>query len=428
MAHDRMQGRPCVQEEEVEVSRKRAVAWAGLAVVGVMLLPACGTNQSSSGADGSSCDASKGSLVIGLIAPLSGGLSAYGLGIKNSADLAIRQANQKCAVPGYRLAFQPEDDQGTPQIAAQAATELASDPNIAAVIGTYNSSTAQSVAPILTQQNIVEVSPGNTDPALTMGPEAATAPKRQFPTYFRLATTDLLQGPFGAEYLVQKAGKKKIAVIDDGKTYGVGLTQNFVPEAQQLGADIVARERVGEKDTDFSSVIAKIRPMNPDAVYYGGEFPVAGPLSKQLADAGLAIPVMGGDGMADKQYVGLGGRQGDLATGIGAPVESLPSAKAFTDAYASAGYAESYSPYGPLSYDSANVIINALAKVVGNGDFTSSRRQELVDAVQQTNLDGASGKVSFDEFGDTSNKVLTVYTVRGDNFAPVETGTFTAQH
>ena len=129
-----------------------------------MLLPACSTNQSSESADGSSCDTSKGSLVIGLIAPLSGGVSAYGLGIKNSADLAIRQANQKCAVPGYRLVLQPEDDQSTPQVAAQAATELASDPNIAAVIGTYNSSTAQSVAPILAQQNIVEVSPGNTDP------------------------------------------------------------------------------------------------------------------------------------------------------------------------------------------------------------------------------------------------------------------------
>ena len=402
---------------------------AAAIVAGVVLLAACGTNQSSSSAaGGSSCDSSKGSLVIGLIAPLSGGLSSIGLGMKNSADLAIRQANEKCAVPGYRLVFQPDDDQGTPQVAAQAASELASDPNIAAVVGTYNSSTAQSVAPILEQQNIVEVSSGNTDPVLTMGPQAATAPKRQFPTYFRLATTDLLQGPFGAQYLVQKAGKKRIAVIDDGKTYGVGLTENFVKEAKQLGADVVAQERVGEHDTDFSSVIAKVRPTNPDAVYYGGEFPVAGPLSKQLADAGLAIPVMGGDGIADKQYVTLGGRQGDLATGIGAPVESLPSAKAFTDAYAAAGYTDSYSAYGPLTYDSANVIINALATVVKKGDFSSSRRQDLVDAVQQANLDGTSGKVSFDQYGDTTNKVLTVYTVQGDNFVPVTTGTFTAPH
>ncbi|MCH6165113.1 branched-chain amino acid ABC transporter substrate-binding protein [Pseudonocardia alaniniphila] len=388
----------------------------------MLLLAACGTNQSSDGAAGSSCDTSKGPLVIGMIVPLSGGVSAVGLGMRNSADLAIRQANEHCAVPGYRLVFQPEDDQEVPQVAAQAATTLASNPQVAAVLGTLNSSTAQTVAPILAREGIAQVSPANTNPALTVGPDAA-APKRQFPTYFRLATTDLLQGPFAARYLVQEAGKKRIAVIDDGKAYGAGLTQTFVAEAQQLGADVVARERVGEHDTEFSSVITRIRSANPDAVFYGGEFPVAGPLSKQLADAGLSIPVMGGDAINDKQFIALGGRQSDLATSIGAPAQSLPSAKSFLDQYAAA-YTEPATVYGPLSYDSANVVIDALAKVVSRGDFTSSRRQELIHAIQQTNLEGAAGHVSFDQFGDTTNKVLTVYTVRGGDFVPVETGTF----
>ncbi|WP_433294022.1 branched-chain amino acid ABC transporter substrate-binding protein [Pseudonocardia sp. CA-142604] len=403
--------------------RKRVFAWTGTALAGVILITACGTNQSGDEDSGDSCGTSKGTLVIGMIVPLSGGVSATGLGMRNAADLAIRQANDKCAVPGYRLALQPEDDQSVPQVAAQAATTLASDPNVAAVLGTANSSTAQTAAPILARENIVEISPANTSPTLTLGPDAA-APKRQFPTYFRLATTDLLQGPFGAQYLVQKAGKKRIAVIDDGKTYGVGLTQTFVPEVQQLGAEVVARERVGEHDTDFSGVIARIRPTNPDVVFYGGEYPVAGPLSKQLADAGLAIPLMGGDAVNDKQYIALGGRQGDLATSIGAPARSVPSARSFLNQYAAAGYAEPESVYGALSYDSANTVIAALAKVVSRGDFTSSRRQELIDAVQQTNFDGATGHVSFDEFGDTTNKVLTVYAVQGGDFAPVETGTF----
>jgi branched-chain amino acid transport system substrate-binding protein len=403
------------------VIRKRA--FAATALSGVMLLAACGTNQSSDGAAGSSCDTRKGALVIGMVAPLSGGVSAVGLGMRNSADLAIRQANGKCAVPGYQLVFQPEDDQAIPQVAAQAATTLASDPHVVAVLGTANSSTAQSVAPILARENIVQVSPANTNPTLTLGPDAA-APMRQFPTYFRLATTDLQQGPFGAQYLVQKGGKKRIAVIDDGKTYGVGLAQTFVTEARRLGADVVAQERVGEHDSDFSSVITRIRPTNPDAVFYGGEYPVAGPLSKQLADAGLSIPVMGGDAINDKQFVVLGGRQGDLATSIGAPAQNLPSARSFLKQYAAAAYVEPSAVYGALSFDSANVVIDALAKVVSGGDFTSSRRQELIDAVQQTNIEGATGHVSFDRFGDTTNKVLTVYAVQGDDFVPVDTGAF----
>jgi branched-chain amino acid transport system substrate-binding protein len=133
---------------------------------------------------------------------------------------------------------------------------------------------------------------------------------------------------------------------------------------------------------------------------------------------------MGGDGIADPQYIELGGRPGDFATNIGAPVESLSSARAFVDAYAAAGYPEPSSAYGPMTFDATNVIIGALAGVVRNGPFEESSRQRLVEAVQRTNLPGASGMVAFDEFGDTTNKVLTVSTVKDGEFEPLETGVF----
>jgi len=410
------------------MTRRRTIVTAAL-LAGALGLTACGTNRQEStggGAGSSSCDTSKGTLVIGMVAPLSGSLSALGLGMSHSADLAVNQANQKCAVPGYKLVFQPEDDQATPQVAAQAATKLASDPNVAGVVGTLNSSTSQTVQPILADRSIVQISPANTNPTLTLGPNATSAPSRPFPTYFRVATTDLIQGPFAAQYLVQKAGKKNIAVIDDGKTYGAGLAETFSQEATKLGAKVVARERVGEKDTDFSGVIAKIRPLNPDAVYYGGEYPVAGPLSAQLAGAGLNIPLMGGDGIVDKQFVALGGRAGDLATNVGAPAQSLPSAKQFIADYDAAKYAEPFSAYGAFTYDATNVIIAAVAKAVQGGAWSEDTRKTVVQNVQATNAQGALGPISFDQYGDTTNKVLTVYTVQGDDFAPIDgsTGSF----
>jgi branched-chain amino acid transport system substrate-binding protein len=410
------------------MTRRRTIVTAAI-LAGALGLTACGTNreEATGTGGGAACDTSKGTLIIGMIAPLSGGLSALGLGMKNSADLAVDQANQKCTVPGYQLAFQPEDDQATPQIANQAATKLASDPNVVGVVGTLNSSTSQTVQPILHERDIVQISPANTGPALTMGENAATAPTRQFDNYFRVATTDLIQGPFAANYLVQTAGKKNIAVIDDGKTYGSGLAEQFSQQATKLGAKVVAREKVGERDTDFSGVIAKIRPMNPDAVYYGGEYPVAGPLSAQLAAAGLNVPLMGGDGIVDPQFVALGGRAGDLATNVGAPAASLPSAQQFIKDYQAANYPEEYGAYGAFTYDATNVIIAALAKALANGDYSEAKRADIVKAVQDTKIDGAGGPISFDQYGDTTNKVLTVYTVEGDNFAPVEgsTGSFT---
>jgi branched-chain amino acid transport system substrate-binding protein len=409
------------------MDRKRTVVATAALLAGALALTACSTNRTETGgaSSGSSCDTSKGTLVVGFVAPLSGGLSALGLGMKNSADLAVNQANQACKVPGYKLALQAEDDQATAQIAGQAATKLASDPNVVGVVGTLNSSTAQSVAPILAQKKIVEISPANTNPSLTQGDNPAS-PSRPYATYFRVATTDAVQGPFAAQYLVGKAAKKKIAVIDDGKTYGAGLASAFAAEAQKRGATIVAQEKVGEKDTDFSGVVSKIRPLAPDAVYYGGEYPVAGPLSKQLADAGLNVPLMGGDGIVDDTYASLGGREGDLATSVGAPADQLPSAKAFIDAYKAAGYKEAYSTYGALTYDATAVLISGLTTAVGSGTFGDTTRDALLTAVQDTNLDGASGKVSFDQYGDTTNKVLTIYSVQGGKFAPVESGEFRA--
>ncbi|WP_253840052.1 branched-chain amino acid ABC transporter substrate-binding protein [Actinokineospora globicatena] len=401
---------------------------AAVLVAGALLLAACGTNKTESGSGGGnnqSCDQSKGTLVIGVIAPLSGGLSALGLGIRNSAQLAADQANEKCAVPGYKLQVQPEDDQATAQVGAQAATRLSSNANVVGVVGTLNSSVAQSVQPILKGKNIVQVSPANTNPSLTRGAEYGTAPKRQFENYFRVCATDDLQGPFAAKYLVGKAGKKSIAIITDGKTYGEGLAAEFKKQAEKDGATIVATAKVGEKDTDFSGVIGTISGSKPDAVYYGGEYPQAGPLSKQLKDAGLNIPVMGGDGIYDGKYIELGGKEGDLATSVGAPTDTLDTAKAFVSAYKAKAYKDDFSAYGAFAYDAANAIIGSLGKALtGGAEWSEAKRTDVISNVGTYSAEGATGEIKFDQYGDSTNKLLTVYKVSGGKWVADETGTF----
>jgi len=408
--------------------RNQTVKAAALVAAGVLLLAACGTNKEETPAGGegnqASCDQSKGALVVGVIAPLSGELSALGKGIENSTRLAVDQANEECSVPGYKLAVQAEDDQKNPQLGAQAATKLASTPGVVGVVSTLNSSVSQSVQPILDQAGILQISPANTADALTKGEEAETAPERPYKTYFRTCTVDSLQGPFAADYLVEKSGKKKVAIITDGLTYGEGLANSFAKRAEEKGATIVTRQKVGERDTDFSGVIAAVKPFAPDAVYYGGQYPQAGPLSKQLAGAGLNVPVMGGDGIFDDTFIELGGKDSDLATSVGAPTEDLDSAKAFVEAYEGAGYKEGFSAYGAFAYDAANAIIASLAETIGDGEWEDSMRPKLVEATQGYEGEGATGKVSFDEFGDSTNKVLTIYQVSSGKWGAIETGEY----
>jgi branched-chain amino acid transport system substrate-binding protein len=173
--------------------------------------------------------------------------------------------------------------------------------------------------------------------------------------------------------------------------------------------------------------VSVVKQKNPGLVYYGGEYPEASLISSQMKSGGLRVPLMGGDGIYDPTYIKVAkaNAEGDYATSVGAPTDQLDSAKQFVADYKAAGYSEGYSAYGAYAYDAANVVINALAKVLpGKDKIDDSVKQAIVDAVQNTNTNGVTGAISFDQYGDTTNKVLTVYTVKGGNWVPAKTEAF----
>ena len=397
----------------------------GIAVVAASLaFTGCGSRtEATSGATGGTAKVAK----IGVIAPLSGDLSALGLGIRNSVDLAIRQANDAGTIPGWKLELAAEDDEAKPDTGKNAATKLASDAEVVGVVGTLNSSVAQSVIPVLDAAKIVQVSPANTNPALTKGADYLTNPVRPNANYFRTCTTDSVQGPFAARYLFEKAGAKKVATIHDKKTYGQGLVDAFTAEFKKLGGEIVAAETINPDDANYSAVISKVKTAGPAAVYYGGEFPQAGPLSKQMKAAGLNVPLMGGDGIFAADFIKLAGDSGagDLSTAVGAPLEKMAKGAEFKAAYEKMAFKEPYEAYGAYAYDAAQSIIEALKVSLKSATAVDdAAKQATIDALGKVSFDGVTGKVSFDQYGDTTSRVLTVYTVEGGKWAAKDTAAF----
>ncbi|MCD2197701.1 branched-chain amino acid ABC transporter substrate-binding protein [Actinomycetospora endophytica] len=381
-----------------------------------LALTGCGSGGSANG----ECDTDKGTLTVGLIAPLSGELANIGLGMRNSADLAVRQANDRCAVQGYRLELQSRDDRGDPATGAAAAKDLAANPTLIGVVGTYNSSTAQTVQPVLGNAGIVQVSPGNTNISLTRGANPVSAPLRQYQTYFRVVATDAVQGPAAADHLAA-IGKTKVAVVSDGQTYGEGIANEFAKQFGTRGGQVVMRMTL-PAGTAPDAAVAAVSRTRPDAVFYGGEYPDGGPLSRALS--GLGIPLMGGDGIVNPDYVTAGGRSGDLGTSVGPPTETLPGAKGFIDAYRTAGYRESYGQYGAFSFDAANVVMTSVAGVIdarGDGEWSTGLRPAVDQAVQSYDGDGITGPISFDRFGDVGTDAVTVYQLVGGRWIPDRT-------
>ncbi|SEQ40785.1 amino acid/amide ABC transporter substrate-binding protein, HAAT family (TC 3.A.1.4.-) [Streptomyces sp. yr375] len=391
---------------------------------GALTLTACGSRDS--GDKGS--DSSGTTVTIGVDAPLTGDLSAMGLGIKNSVDLAVKNANKQKYVDGVTFKIEAKDDQAQPSAGQQNAAALVADKSVLGVVGPLNSSVAESMQKVFDDAKLVEISPANTGPSLTQGADWQTKKVRGYKSYFRTATTDAIQGPFAAQYVFNDAKKKKVFVIDDKKTYGAGLAGTFTDEFKKLGGTVVGTQHINPDTKDFSAVATEVKNSGADVVYYGGEYPQAGPLSKQIKAAGAKIPLVGGDGINSADYIPLAGASatGDLSTSVGAPVEELASAKTFVADYAAAGYKDAYSAYGGYAYDSAWAIIEAVKKVVtdNSGKLPDDARAKITAAVQNVSFDGVTGKVAFDEYGDATNKQLTVYAVENGAWKAVKSGTF----
>ncbi|GAA1218485.1 branched-chain amino acid ABC transporter substrate-binding protein [Streptomyces sp. NPDC058441] len=389
---------------------------------GALTLTACGSRDDNKGSDSSK----KATVIIGVDAPLTGQNSATGLGIQGGVQIAVNDANKNNTVPGVTFKVQALDDKAIPAQGQSNATQLVQNDKVLGVVGPLNSGVATQMQQVFATANLVEVSPSNTAPELTQGKNWQTSKSRPFKTYFRTATTDALQGGFAADYAYNTLKKRKVFVVDDKQTYGAGLAKLFKAGFTKAGGKVTGQDHVNTGDTDFSALVTKIKNSKADLVYYGGQYDESEKLTKQLKDGGAKVPLFGGDGMFSDTYIQTAGKtsEGDLATSVGQPVDSLPSAADFIKKYKASGLKGDYGTYGGYSYDAATAIIKAIGNVVKDGKVPSDARSKIVGEVQKTKFDGIAGPVSFDEYGDTTNKQLTVYQVVDGKWKAVKSGTF----
>ncbi|HXY92355.1 MAG TPA: branched-chain amino acid ABC transporter substrate-binding protein [Acidimicrobiia bacterium] len=357
-------------------------------------------------------------LTIGVIAPIDAGLTSFGQGIRNSVQLAVDQADADKTIPGWTVKLRVLDDSSDPAKGKAAAAKLAADPNVVAVVGPYNSGVAEQAAPVLAKRGIALVSPSNTLTSLTLGADP-THPKRPWKTYFRLVGPDSLQ----AEFLASKAhalGFSSAAVVSETKAVSKGLADRFADAFTADGGTVTVHQTVPDNATDFTTFLQAAAPTTPSLIFFGGEYNVAATLRTAATSAGLTVPVMGGDGMNDPAYISGAGAAaaGSYASGVGAPLATLPGANEFLAAYNQAGFTSAPTDYGPDAYDAANAVLAALKPVLqGKQSLPSNTRASVVSGLQKTHTTGVTGDISFDSYGDRVDPTFTLYTVAGSPLA-----------
>ncbi len=405
------------------------------------ILVACGSG--TTGSSGSTTPAAGSTTIkIGTDLPTSGKDSSNGKPAEDGAHLAVDQANANHTIPGYTFVFVPKDDVGPsgahdPAVGTQNVTSLIGDALVAGIIGPFNSNVAKAEMPITNQAPIAQISPANTNPCLTKDTveSGCSGSNNLIPTlrpsgkvnYFRVATTDDHQGPAGANYLYKTLGLHKVYVIDDAETYGVGIANSFSKEWQSLGGTLLGHSSEPGSTTSYVSLLTQIAAKHPDAIYFGGVNSTGGDLIRQqmLQVPGLqSTPLAGGDGIVTSDYASvIGVNKGGPAYGTVATVDvaQVPTASTFIQQFNKTYGATNFGAYSAASYDSANILIQAIKTALANGAKTPQNssdaagakafRLAVINAIQNISYNGILGHQSFDANGDTTNRVITIYKV-----------------
>jgi branched-chain amino acid transport system substrate-binding protein len=105
-------------------------------------------------------------IVIGLIAPLTGPVAAYGDQVKNGAQVAVDQINKNGGILGEQVVLKLADDAGEPKQGVSAANQIVGE-GIRFVVGPVTSGVAMPASDVLAENGVLMVTPTATTPDLT---------------------------------------------------------------------------------------------------------------------------------------------------------------------------------------------------------------------------------------------------------------------
>jgi branched-chain amino acid transport system substrate-binding protein len=366
------------------------------------------------------------SITIGINLPLTGADAHDAELIKDGALLAIEDANAQGGVAGYKINVMVLDDgtatagQYDPAQAATNARKMVSDKSVVAAIGPQMSGSGKAMAPILSQGNLATVTPSSTNPDITDPKFAGQYRPAGKAIYFRTVTTDAFQGPNMANYFADSLHVKSVYVLDDSGAYGVGIADAFQRQAEKRGVKVLGRDQLNPKEADYTTILTKIKSLNPDALYYGGVAQAGVKVVKQSFDIMPKMIRGGGDGLYGAEILkgaGFPSAEGLYAT-IAAPnILDNPEAKTFVEKFAKK-YSQQPENYSITAYDAALVIIDAIKRVAASGKEVN--RDSVRDALQAAKLKTLQGEISFDQNGDINNRVISVFQIHQDPKYPAD--------
>ena len=376
-----------------KISRRSFLAAAGVSAAALALTACGGSSSTAASASTAAGSAASGDTIkVGVLGPMTGDVSVYGLAVINGATLYLEQVNANGGVNGKQLEIITMDEQGDATQAVTCFTKMC-DQGITALVGDVTTTPTLALAAESADYNMPMVTASATAEAVTYDAETDTVNEN----VFRATFTDPFQGIKMADYAYQKLGYTQAAVIYlKGADYNEGLAENFVKEFESLGGTIVDQETYAEGDVDFKTQLTTILGKNPQVVFCPNYYQDVGQILAQAESIGLTVPFLGGDGWDGLEGYATADQLKDAyfcanyAKGSNTEFESAYKEK----------YGEDYpNGFAPLGYDAAMTVVYGLqaAEDAGLEAGTDEYKQAVIDAIASGTIDGITGTYTFDE-------------------------------
>ncbi|WP_235007244.1 ABC transporter substrate-binding protein [Haloarcula mannanilytica] len=210
--------------------------------------------------DGESGGGGGESISIGTLFPVTGTNSAYGGGHQEAANLAAEEINEAGGPLDREIETINRDTEGNPSRAAQKFRTMINEEGIVGLVGPYSSGIGTTLAPVARDNRVMEVSNGNTSPALaTAGVNEDNGVKY----YGRTAPNDVQQALVMGRILNQRIEAETASFLYVDNPYGQGLAEQA---SENFEGETLNMVGYSQQTNDYTSTLDSVFDGDPDAV------------------------------------------------------------------------------------------------------------------------------------------------------------------
>lgn len=344
---------------------------------------------------------------IAVAGPITGSDAAVGEQMRRGAAMAVVDINAHGGLLGQKLSLQVGDDACDPKQAVAIANKFAVS-GVVFVAGHYCSSTSIPASAVYHENNILQITPASTNPALT-----DDAAKKGWKNVFRTCGRDDAQGAIAGAYLAKKYKGKKVAILHDKTAYGKGVADETKKAMEKAGLKEAMYDSFTKGDKDFSALISRMRAAAIDAVYVGSYSTETGLMVRQARDQGWKVQFYGEDADVTEEFWKITGPAGEGFMMTFAPdPRNIPSAKEIVAKFKKGGYdPEGYTLYTYAAFQ----VYKAAAEKAKSTDTA-----KLAGALHGGTYNTVIGPITFDQKGDIKDPKYVWYVWSNGKYAEMK--------